>query len=143
VVSLAAIGLLLLFLDRSRYGKVIRAVGSNRDMALNVGINIDRIYLLVYAIGSGLFGVAAFLFTAKNVAYPTMGIFPFFMSFTAVFLGGVSSIWGHALAGFVLGLAENLGMAFLPGEYKVMIAYGILFIVILIKPEGLLGSRRG
>jgi branched-chain amino acid transport system permease protein len=143
VVSLAAIGLLLLFLDRSRYGKVIRAVGSNRDMALNVGINIDRIYLMVYAIGSGLFGVAAFLFTAKNVAYPTMGIFPFFMSFTAVFLGGVSSIWGHALAGFVLGMAENLGMAFLPGEYKVMIAYGILFIVILIKPEGLLGSRRG
>ncbi len=141
VVSLAAIGALLLFLGRSRYGKVIRAVGSNREMALNVGIDIDRIYLLVYAIGSGLFGVAAFLFTAKNVAYPTMGILPFFMSFTAVFLGGVPSIWGHALAGFVLGFAENLGMALLPGEYKIMIAYGILFIVILIKPEGLLGSR--
>jgi branched-chain amino acid transport system permease protein len=143
LVSLLSIGLLLLFLEKSRYGKVIRAVGSNREMALNVGINIDRIYLLVYAIGSALFGVAAFLFTAKNVAFPTMGIFPFFMSFTAVFLGGVSSVWGHALAGVLLGMAENLGMAFLPGEYKIMIAYGILFVVILIKPEGLLGSRRG
>ena len=72
-----------------------------------------------------------------------MGILPFFMSFTAVFLGGVNSIPGHALAGFILGMAENLGMIVLPGEYKIMIAYAILFIVILIKPEGLLGSKRG
>ena len=143
VVSLTMIGLLLLFLKKSRYGKAIRAVGSNREMARNVGIDIDRIYLLVYAIGSGMFGGAAFLFTIKNVAYPTMGILPFFMSFTAVFLGGVASIPGHALAGFILGLAENLGMIILPGEYKIMIAFAILFIVILIKPEGLLGSKRG
>ena len=143
VMSLTMIGLLLLFLKKSRYGKAIRAVGSNREMAQNVGIEIDRIYLLVYAIGSGMFGGAAFLFAIKNVAYPTMGILPFFMSFTAVFLGGVNSIPGHALAGFILGMAENLGMIVLPGEYKIMIAYAILFIVILIKPEGLLGSKRG
>ena len=87
VLSLVLIGLLLLFLQKSRYGKVIRAVGSNPEMAKNVGINIDRVYILVYAIGSGLFGAAAFLFTIKNAAYPTMGVLPFFMSFTAVFLG--------------------------------------------------------
>lgn len=143
MVSLLSVGLLLLFLRKSRYGKVIRAVGSNSEMARNLGLDIDRVYLLVYAIGSGLFGVAAFLFTLKNVAYPTMGVLPFFMSFTAVFLGGVNSIAGHALAGFILGMAENIGMIVLPGEYKIMIAYGILFVVILIKPEGLLGSKRG
>ncbi len=142
-VSLLSVGLLLLFLRKSRYGKVIRAVGSNSEMARNLGLDINKVYLVVYGIGSGLFGVAAFLFTLKNVAYPTMGIFPFFMSFTAVFLGGVNSIAGHALAGFILGMAENVGMIVLPGEYKIMIAYGILFVVILIKPEGLLGSRRG
>ncbi len=142
-VSLLSVGLLLLFLRKSRYGKVIRAVGSNSEMARNLGLDIDRVYLFVYAIGSGLFGVAAFLFTLKNVAYPTMGVLPFFISFTAVFLGGVSSIAGHALAGFILGMAENIGMIVLPGEYKIMIAYGILFIVILIKPEGLLGPKRG
>ena len=141
VLSLVLIGLLLLFLQKSRYGKVIRAVGSNPEMAKNVGIDIDRVYLLVYAIGSGLFGAAAFLFTIKNAAYPTMGILPFFMSFTAVFLGGVASIPGHALAGFILGFSENLGMIVLPGEYKIMIAYAILFVVIIIKPEGLLGSK--
>jgi branched-chain amino acid transport system permease protein len=143
IVSWTMIGLLLLFLAKSRYGKAIRAVGSNAEMAKNVGLNIDRLYLLVFAIGSGLFGVAAFLFTAKNVAYPTMGILPFFMSFTAVFLGGVPSIPGHALAGFILGLAESLGMLVLPGEYKTMIAFAILFVVIVIRPEGLIGFRQG
>lgn len=142
IVSWLMIFLLLRFLSKSRYGKVIRAVGSNPEMAQNLGISADRVYLLVFAIGSGLFGVAAFLFTAKNVACPTMGIFPFFMAFTAVFLGGVNSIGGHAFAGVILGLAESLGMIVLPGEYKVMIVFSILFIVILIKPEGLITESR-
>jgi branched-chain amino acid transport system permease protein len=143
IVSWVLIGLLLLFLSRSSYGKAIRAVASNAEMAKNIGIDIDRIFLLVFAIGSGLFGAGAFLFAAKNVAYPTMGALPFFMSFTAVFLGGVNSIAGAALAGLILGIAENLGMIFFPGEYKVMIVYAILFVVILIKPEGLLSPKRG
>ncbi len=143
IVSWTMIGFLLFFLAKSRYGKAIRAVGSNAEMARNVGLNIDRIYLLVFAVGSGLFGVAAFLFTAKNVAYPTMGILPFFMAFTAVFLGGVTSIPGHALAGFILGISESLGMLVLPGEYKTMIAFAILFVVIIIRPEGLIGFKRG
>jgi len=143
IVSWTMIGFLLFFLAKSRYGKAIRAVGSNAEMARNVGLNIDRIYLLVFAVGSGLFGAAAFLFTAKNVAYPTMGVLPFFMAFTAVFLGGVSSIPGHALAGFILGFSESLGMLVLPGEYKTMIAFAILFVVIIIRPEGLLGFKRG
>ena len=143
IISWAMIGSLLFFLAKSKWGKAIRAVGSNAEMARNVGLNIDRIYLLVFAIGSGLFGVAAFLFAAKNVAFPTMGIHPFFMSFTAVFLGGVTSIPGHALAGVILGLSESLGMLVLPGEYKTMIAFAILFVVIIIRPEGLIGIKRG
>ncbi len=143
VVSWVLIALLLVFLSRSRYGKAIRAVGSNSEMSRNVGLNIDRVYLLVFAIGSGLFGAAAFLFAAKNVAYPTMGIHPFFMSFTAVFLGGVTSIPGNALAGFILGMAESLGMLVLPGEYKTMIAFAILFVVIVLRPQGLIGFKRG
>jgi branched-chain amino acid transport system permease protein len=112
-------------------------------MSKNLGLTIDRVYLLVFGIGSGLFGVGAFLYTAKNCAFPTMGMLPFFMSFTAVFLGGVTSIAGHAVAGAVLGLAETLGMIFLPGEYKIMVVFGLLLIVIIIKPEGLLSRKRG
>jgi branched-chain amino acid transport system permease protein len=72
-----------------------------------------------------------------------MGMLPFFMAFTAVFLGGVPSIPGHALAGFILGLSESLGMLVLPGEYKTMIVFAILFGVIVIRPEGLIGFKRG
>lgn len=143
IVSWIIIACLLIFLSKSKYGKAIQAVGSNSEMAINLGINSDRIYTLVFALGSAIFGIAAFLSTAKNTAYPTMGMLPFFMSFTAVFLGGVSSIKGHALAGFILGMAETLGMIFLPGEYKIMIVFGILIVVIIIKPEGLLSGRSG
>jgi len=141
LVGCISILAVILFLKKSSYGKAIRAVASNKEMAANLGIDINKIYLIVFGIGSGLFGIASFLFTAKNVAYPTMGTYPFFMAFTAVFLGGVNSIIGCVLAGIVLGMAENLGMIILPGEYKVMIAYGILFFVILIKPEGLISSK--
>jgi branched-chain amino acid transport system permease protein len=70
-------------------------------------------------------------------------MFPFFMSFTAVFLGGVRSIKGHALAGVVLGFAEAFGMVVLPGEFKSMIVFGLLIFVIILKPEGLLSGSRG
>lgn len=142
LVSWVTICLLLLFLFGSKHGKAIRAVSSNKEMAENVGLDIGRIYLLVFGIGSAMFGVASFLFTAKNVAYPLMGLHPFFMSFTAVFLGGVNSIIGAALAGFILGLAENIGMIIFLGEYKIMISYAILVIVIIFRPEGILGKKR-
>lgn len=143
IVSWVMIGLLLLLLAKWRYGKAIRAVGSNLELAKNLGLSPENIYLLVFAIGSALFGIGAFLFTARNCAFPTMGLLPFFMSFTAVFLGGISSIAGHALAGLILGLAETLGMIVLPGEYRIIIVFVILFVVIIIKPEGLLSPKRG
>jgi branched-chain amino acid transport system permease protein len=135
--------LLLLFLKKSKYGKAIRAVGSNVEMARNVGLNIDRIYLLVFAIGSVLFGVGAFLFSVKNVVFPTMGMLPLFMAFSAVFLGGVNSIPGHALAGMLLGFSESLGMLVLPGQYRTMIAFSVLFVVIIIRPKGLISFVQG
>jgi branched-chain amino acid transport system permease protein len=143
LVSWLVVFLLLIFLAKSTYGKAIRAVGSNPEMAKNLGLSIDNVYTVVFAIGSAIFGVGAFLFTAKNCAFPMMGMLPFFMSFTAVFMGGVTSISGHAVAGFILGMAETLGMVFLPGEYKIMIVFGILLVVVIIKPEGLLSIRRG
>ncbi len=143
IVSWLAVGGLLLFLKKSRYGRAIRAVGVNPEMSANVGLDKNKMYLLVYAIGSGLFGLAAFLYSAKNAVVPTMGIFPFFMAFTAVFLGGINSIAGHALAGFILGFAENIAVIVLPGEYRVMVAYAILVVVIIFRPSGLIGGKRG
>jgi branched-chain amino acid transport system permease protein len=141
-VSWLMIGFLILFLKKTNLGKAIRAVASNSEMAKNVGIDINRTYSLVFGIGSGLFGIASFLFAVKYVASPTMGMYPFVMAFTCVFLGGVHSIPGIVLAGTLLGFAENFGMILLPGEYKIMITYAILFVVILVRPEGLAGKKQ-
>ncbi len=142
ILSWGLIGLLIMLLKKSNYGKAIRAVGINRVMAEISGLSVNKIYLLVYAIGSALFGAHAFLYSAKFTATPFMGFTPFLYSFTAVFLGGVGTIPGAAIGGLVLGLAEQLGMVILPGEYKLLIAFSILFVVVLIRPQGLLGMSR-
>lgn len=135
------IGLLLVFLIKSKYGKIIRAVGINQEMAEIYGLNVTRIFLLVYAIGSGLFGAEAFLFTLKYAATPFMGVSPLFIAFTAVFLGGEGTILGAAIGGLFLGVAMQLGMLVLPGTYTVFVAFAILLIILIVKPKGLFGGK--
>lgn len=135
------IGLLLIFMVKNKYGKIIRAVGINPDMAEIYGLDVNKIFLIVYAIGSGLFGAEAFLFALKYTATPFMGLSPFFIAFTAVFLGGEGTILGAAIGGLFLGVAMQLGMLFLPGTYTILVAFSILFVLLLIKPKGLLGAK--
>lgn len=138
----ALIILVIIFMSKTDLGKAIRAAGINREMAEISGLDVNRIYLIVYAIGSALFGAQAFLYTIKYTATPFMGFTPFVYAFTAVFLGGVGSIPGAAIGGFVIGLAEQIGMIIVPGEYKMMIGFSILFIVMLFRPQGLFGPSR-
>lgn len=142
VLSWTLIGLLVVFLARNKLGKAIRAVGINTEMAEISGVNVNMIYLLVYAIGSALFGAQAFLYSVKFAVTPFMGFNPFVYAFTAVFLGGVGSIPGAAFGGLIIGLSEQMGMLLVPGEYRIMIAFSILFIVILFRPQGILGVSR-
>ena len=141
-VSWLLIGALIVYLDKSKHGKIIRAVSVNHEMAEISGLNVNRVFLLVYAIGSGLFGAAAFIHTLKYTATPFMGFNPFLMAFLAVFVGGEGSIIGAAIGGLIIGVVMQLGMVVLPGEFKNIVAFAVLFIVILIKPEGLLGVKR-
>lgn len=141
IVCWILIGAVLAFLLKTKYGKIIRAIGVNRELAEAYGLNVNKIYLLVNAIGSGLFGVEASLFALKYTATPFMGIDPFFMAFTAVFLGGAGTILGAAFGGFILGISMQLGMVFLPGTYTYFVAFTILFVVLIFKPQGLLGAR--
>lgn len=130
-----------LFLTRTKWGKAIRAVTDNPEMAETVGIDRNMIFLLVYAVGSALTAVAALFYTLDNAATPTMGLEPLLMGFIACFLGGVGSVPGAALAALILGLAENMGMLVMAARWKIVIAFTILLIVIVIKPEGLLGTK--
>jgi branched-chain amino acid transport system permease protein len=141
VASWAVLLALIAWLWRTRYGRAIRAVASNRELAQCVGIDPQRIFLLVFAIGSGLAGLGGTLLALRDTASPTIGVQPVLAAFIAVFLGGIGSVLGAVLGGLVLGLAENMGGLLLPGHWQGVISFVVLFLVLVFRPSGLLGVR--
>ena len=125
----------------TRQGRAIRAVASNSELAQCVGIDPQRIHVLVFAIGSTLVGLAGALMALRDTASPTMGVQPVLTAFIAVFLGGIGSIPGAVLGGLVIGLAENMGGLVLPGHWQGVISFVVLFLVLVFRPSGLLGVR--
>jgi len=141
LASWALLLLLIGWLWWTRYGRAIRAVASNRELAQCVGIDPERISLLVFAVGSALVGVAGTLLALRDTASPTIGVQPVLAAFIAVFLGGIGSVLGAVLGGLILGLAENMGALVLPGHWQGVIAFVVLFLVLIFRPSGLLGVR--
>jgi branched-chain amino acid transport system permease protein len=139
-VCWAGIAGLLLFLSKTRYGRATRACQSNKQMSMAVGIRLGRVYLIVFAAGSLLVGVSALLFTLGGVASPTMGLTPVLIGFIGMFLGGIGTVGGAAVGGFVLGMVTSLSGLFLSPEYASVVVFGMLFIVIIVRPQGLLGK---
>ncbi|MDP2628160.1 MAG: branched-chain amino acid ABC transporter permease [Candidatus Rokubacteria bacterium] len=139
--SWALLLLLIAWLWWTRYGRAIRAVASNRELAQCVGIDPERMSLLVFGIGSALVGLGGMLLALRDTVSPTIGVQPVLTAFIAVFLGGIGSIPGAVLGGLVLGLAENMGGLLLPGHWQGVIAFVVLFLVLVFRPTGLLGVR--
>lgn len=141
-VAWVLIAALIGWLWLTRHGLAIRAVANNPELAQCVGVEHERVFLLVFAVGSALAGVAGTLLALRDTASPMMGVHPVLSAFIAVFLGGIGSIPGAAIGGLVLGLAENMGGLVLPGYWQGVIAFVVLFIVLVVRPSGLLGTRR-
>lgn len=141
VGSLVAISLALLaFLRFTRFGKAILAMTDNAEMARVVGIDTDRVALVVFALGSMISAVPAMLILLKDSATPHVGFHAVFMGFVAVVIGGIGSIRGAILGGLLLGLAEGIGLWQIPTEWQSSIAFVVLFLVILLRPQGLFGK---
>lgn len=143
-VFVAWIFIVLLFflLARTKVGMMIRAVSSNPEKAIFIGIDSRKVFVLVFAIGSLLVSVASFLATLDEPANPNIGIHALLVAFIAVFLGGVGNLRGTVIGGLILGISESLSIIILPTDYKTIVSSLILFLVILVKPEGLMGQRR-
>jgi branched-chain amino acid transport system permease protein len=135
--ALAVLGLWL-FLKRTGIGIAIRAVASNPEMAEAVGVDRGTITLLVYALGSGAAGIAAFLIALNTAATPSMGATPVFSALIVTFVGGIGSIPGAVAAGYLLGMAQNLGMLFVQAQWQAIIAFIVLIVAIIVRPQGLL-----
>jgi len=133
--------LLQLFLSRTKTGTAIRATAQNKDAAQLVGVNISRIYSITFAIGCGLAGVAGALMSTNFVVTPTFGD-PFIgRAFAVAVLGGLGTVSGAVLGGLVLGLAETLGALAFGPSFQNAIAFAILVLVLVIRPQGLMGKK--
>jgi len=139
VFSVMTIIALHLYLSKARTGVAIRATAQNRHVALLMGININRIYAITFAMGSGLAGVGGVLYGTLFAIYPTMGAMPTLKAFIVTILGGMGNIRGAIFSGLILGVAETLGGNYISMEYKDAIGFIIVILVLLIIPNGLFG----
>ncbi|WP_038207264.1 branched-chain amino acid ABC transporter permease [Xenophilus azovorans] len=142
VASLAVVGgALAWFLARARSGQAIVAMTDNLEMARIIGIDTFRVSILVFAIGTAISAVCATQMLLRDGAVPHMGFPAVFIAFVGVFVGGVGSLRGAALAGMLLGLVENVGMWGIPTEWQGSISFALLFAILLVRPTGLFGAR--
>ena len=142
IVAILLSGLLYLFIQRTKTGTAMRAVAQDREAAQSVGVNIARIYALTFAIGCSLAAAAGSLVGAIFLISPTMGWTPVIKSFAVVILGGFGNTTGAILASLLLGLVESLGGGYVSFAYKDSYAFVLVLLVLLLKPEGLLGSKK-
>ncbi len=130
---------LLLFLRRTRTGKAILATEMNRESALLMGVNTDRVNALSFGIGSALVGIAGAFLSMYYYIYPQVGGLFGTISFAIVALGGFGSIGGAFIAGILVGLVQTLGGYFFDPAYKYAIVFLLYLLTVWIRPQGLLG----
>lgn len=143
-VLVAALGitfLLYLFLNHTRIGNAIRATALQPEAAQLAGVEIEHIYALTCGVGSALAGAAGALLSTVFPLNPFMGA-PFLgKAFTVAVLGGLGDVTGSVIGGLVLGVAEGLGVALLGTQYQQAVAFFVLIVILIIRPQGLLGRK--
>ncbi len=127
-------------IHRTKTGRAMRAVSFNRDAASLMGINVDRIIIFTFAIGSALAAAAAVLVGLTNPKIePLMGLLPGLKAFVAAVLGGIGSIPGAMIGGLLMGIAETLVAGYVSSTLRDAIAFALLIVILLVKPTGLMG----
>lgn len=141
VFSFILMGILFYIIHKTKFGLSMRAVSHNLNAARLMGINPDKVIAMTFVIGSALAGVAGVLVgTYYQSVSPNIGMMYGLKAFVAAVLGGIGSIPGAVVGGIVLGIAEVVGIAFLSSSYKDAIAFGILILILIIKPTGIFGK---
>ncbi len=132
---------LTLFTSRTKMGKAMRAVSEDTGAAQLMGINVNKTISLTFAIGSALAAIAGVLLCSTyHTLMPTTGSMPGIKAFTAAVFGGIGSIPGAMIGGLLLGVIEIMGKAYISTELGDALVFGVLIIVLLFKPAGLLGK---
>lgn len=141
VATAALIILLQLFIKKTTWGWTIEAVAQNREGAQLVGINVYRVRSMAFAIGTALAAAASSLIAPVYLVYPAMGSLPLIKAFVVIILGGMGSLPGAVVGGYLLGLIESLAGGYLSMIYADLFAFALLVVVLAIKPTGLFGKK--
>ena len=138
-VALVLAGLLYLLLQRTRLGTAIRAVAANDAGAQMVGIDTRRIYMVTFAIGTACAGAAGVLVAPLVTIEPTTGELFNIIAFVVVVLGGMGNVVGALIGGLLIGLTEQLGALYLPGQSPLLSVFVVFVLVLFLRPQGLFG----
>ncbi len=136
--------ILQFFIKKTKTGKAMRAVSVDQEAARLMGINVDSTISITFAIGSALAAAAGVMIGVYyNTINPLMGIIPGLKAFVAAVLGGIGIIPGAMLGGFVMGVLETFVSGYGSSLYRDAVAFGVLILILLVKPTGLLGKNSG
>jgi len=144
VITVLCLLVLLHIVNHTKTGMAMRAVSKDYEIARVMGINIDNVISVTFALGSGLAAIGAILWGIRYPGItPMMGVMPGLKCFIAAVIGGIGNIKGAVLGGFILGLGEILIVAFFPqfSGYRDAFAFIVLIIILFYKPTGLLGEK--
>jgi len=138
--ALGAVIILYYFVRKTKMGKAIRATSQNLDAASLMGINIKLIYSITFALASMLAGFAGALLLPVYQIYPTVGINAVTMGFSIVALGGLGSVEGAFIGGYILGIAESLTAGYFAPTWTPAVSFSLIILVLVFRPQGLLGK---
>ncbi|MFY1650927.1 branched-chain amino acid ABC transporter permease [Solwaraspora sp. WMMB762] len=143
----AALGMMIgldLFINRSRMGRGVRAVAQDPNTAALMGVNKDRIIMIIFVMGGLMAGVAGLLYNVRiGVLTYSVGFLLGLKAFTAAVLGGIGNLRGALLGGFLLGVVENYASGLFGTQWKDFVAFAVLVVLLMFRPTGLLGESLG
>jgi len=129
-------------IKKTKLGMAMRATFQDKDVASLVGVNIDRIYSFTFMLGAGLAATAGALLGPIFVIYPNVGERVVLKAFVIVIMGGMGNFLGAIFGGLLLGVAESLASAYISAEYKDLIGFVIVLLILVFRPSGLFGKMR-
>jgi len=133
--------LVALMLQRTKIGKAMRAVSDNRDLAASSGINVDRVVLVVWALGGGLATLGGVLLGLSDGVSWDMGFRLLLLMFAGVTLGGLGTAYGALLGSLVVGIFVQVSTLVIPSDIKYVGGLLLLIVILVIRPQGILGAR--
>jgi branched-chain amino acid transport system permease protein len=140
-VTLAVVLALFLFLKVSKFGTAIRATSQDRQAAMVVGIPVERIDWITFGLGTALAALGGALIGPLFLVFPQMGDAPMVKGLAGILLGGMGSVPGAVIGGFIIGITESVSTLFLPTDYRDSVAFVVMVLILLVWPRGLFGVQ--